>query len=359
MRTWMCLFLVLSLALQSYSQRNEYLIQGKVLDQSTGQPLAGASVFCQNTTMGTISNSEGEFRLLVPNGGYDLVVSYTSFETFSMRVSNELAAQPIIVQMKKQDKTLQEVAVVGSTELADGWDKYGKFFMENFIGTTPNSALCVLENREALRFFFSKKRNRLKILTREDLIITNKALGYKIRYQLDSFVFEYNTNISTFSGYPLFEELTGTDAEKSTWVANREKAYYGSRLHFMRCWYDSTLKDQGYALEKITDIKAATGDKIDNPYDSAFYLVDSSNNDTEITLSGRFRVTYREEMPDPSYLAAYKLPKFLRVQVSAIDISDYFVIEENGYFYEQGNVVNTGYWAWEKIAEALPYDYWP
>src|SRR5688572_16839492 len=264
MRNWTCLFFVLSLALQSYSQRNEYLIQGKVMDQSTGSPLAGASVFCQNTTMGTISNSEGEFRLLVPNGGYDLVVSYTSFETFSMRVSSELAAQPITIQLKKQDKTLQEVAVVGSTELADGWERYGKFFMENFIGTTPNSALCTLENREALRFFYSKKRNRLKILTREDLIITNKALGYKIRYQLDSFVFEYNTNISTFSGYPLFEELTGTDAEKSVWTANREKAYYGSRLHFMRCWYDSTLAQQGYALEKITDVKAASGDKIDN-----------------------------------------------------------------------------------------------
>ena len=49
----------------------------------------------------------------------------------------------------------------------------------------------------------------------------------------------------------------------------------------------------------------------------------------------------------------------MRVQISAIDVADVFVIEENGYFYEQGDVVNTGYWAWEKIAEALPYDYWP
>lgn len=359
MRNWICLIFVVGLALQSYSQRNEYLIQGKVVDQTTGLPLAGASVFCQNTTMGTVSNNEGEFRLLVPNGGYDLVVSYTSYETSSMRVNSELAAQPITIQMKKQDKTLQEVAVVGSTELADGWDKYGKFFMENFIGTTPNAAQCVLENREALRFFFSKKRNRLKILTREDLVITNKALGYKIRYQLDSFVFEYNNNISTFSGYPLFEELTGTDAEKSTWTANREKAYYGSRLHFMRSWYDSTLTDQGFVLERMPDLKAIDGSKIENPYDSAFYLVDTSNNDTEINLSGRLRVTYREEKPEPSYLSLYKLPAHMRVQISAIDITDFFIIEENGYFYEQGNVVNTGYWAWEKIAEALPYDYWP
>ncbi|HYF32702.1 MAG TPA: carboxypeptidase-like regulatory domain-containing protein [Chitinophagaceae bacterium] len=359
MRKWMSLLFLISLALQSYAQRNDYVITGKVLDQSTGQPLAGASVFCQNTTLGTITNSQGVFRLQVPSGGYDLAVSYMGFETNSMRVSSELAAQPITIEMKKQDKTMQEVAVVGSTEVKDGWDKYGKFFMDNFIGTTPNASLCELENRDALRFFYSKKRNRLKILTKEDLIITNKALGYKIRYQLDSFVFEYNNNISVFTGYPLFEELAGTDAEKSTWMVNREKAYFGSRLHFMRSWYDSTLSEQGFVLEKITNLQAANGIKIDNPYDSAFYLVDSTNNDTEITLSGRLRITYREEMPDPAYLAAYKLPKFMRVQISAIDVADFFVIEENGYFYEQGNVVNTGYWAWEKIAEALPYDYWP
>ncbi|HYE53504.1 MAG TPA: carboxypeptidase-like regulatory domain-containing protein [Chitinophagaceae bacterium] len=357
MLRWICLCVVLGLAFQSHAQRNEYVITGKVIDQATQQPLAGASVFAQNTTIGTISNSQGEFRIQLPAGGYDLIVSYTSFETYSIRISQDMASQPITIELKKQDKTMQEVAVVGSTEVADGWSKYGKFFLDNFIGTTPNAELCTLENKDALRFFYSKKRNRLKILTKEDLVITNKALGYKIRYQLDSFVYEYNTNISMATGYPLFEELPGSEQEKATWAANREKAYMGSRLHFMRSWYDSTLNDEGFALEKITDINAATGSKIENPYDSAFYLVDST--DTEISLTGRIRVTYRNEVPEKAYLSMYKLPMHMRVQISAIDIADVFVIEENGYFYEQGDVVNTGYWAWEKIAEALPYDYWP
>jgi hypothetical protein len=357
MPKWICLCLVLCLAFQLNAQRTEYVISGKVLDQSTQQPLAGASVFCQNTTLGTVSNAEGEFRLLVPSGGYDLVVSYTGFETYSMRVNQEQAAQPLTLELKKQDKTLQEVAVVGSTELADGWAKYGQFFMDNFIGNTPNATQCVLENPDALRFFYSKKRNRLKILTREDLRITNNALGYKINYQLDSFVYEYNSGISTFSGYPRFEELTGTDGQKETWAANREKAYLGSRLHFMRSWYDSSLTDQGFVLEQITDLAAATGNKIDNPYDTTLYLQDST--DIEINVTGRLRVTYRNEMPEAAYLKLYKLPLHMRVQISAIDIANPFIIEENGYFYEQGDVVNTGYWSWEKMAELLPYDYWP
>jgi hypothetical protein len=45
------------------------------------------------------------------------------------------------------------------------------------------------------------------------------------------------------------------------------------------------------------------------------------------------------------------------MQVTLLEIADGFVIEQNGYFYEQYDVVNSGYWAWKKLAELLPYNY--
>jgi hypothetical protein len=128
-------------------------------------------------------------------------------------------------------------------------------------------------------------------------------------------------------------------------------------MHFMRSWYDSSLYDQGFAMEQVNDLKSAAGVKINNPYDSAFYSVDSL--DTGIGLTGRIKVSFRDELPDAAYLSQTRLSPYIRVQISTIDIANPFIIEENGYFYEQTDVVNTGYWAWEKIAEALPYDYWP
>jgi hypothetical protein len=53
------------------------------------------------------------------------------------------------------------------------------------------------------------------------------------------------------------------------------------------------------------------------------------------------------------------LPAYLKSQITILDINDGFVIQQNGYFYDQNDVTNIGYWSWEKMAEALPYDYKP
>jgi hypothetical protein len=45
------------------------------------------------------------------------------------------------------------------------------------------------------------------------------------------------------------------------------------------------------------------------------------------------------------------------MQVTLLDVTGGFFIEENGYFFEQSDVISTGYWAWKKLAELLPYDY--
>ena len=88
MRTILFLLLIIFISLMSFSQDKVFYIHGRVLDEKTGSALANASVFCQNTTTGTISNNEGLFTMRLANGGYDLVISYTGYETQVLRVSN-------------------------------------------------------------------------------------------------------------------------------------------------------------------------------------------------------------------------------------------------------------------------------
>jgi CarboxypepD_reg-like domain len=348
--------IALFFSLSAASQEKFFIIAGKVIDVKSGQPLAGASVFCQNTTVGTVSKNDGTFALRLANGGYDMIVSFTGYETRSIRIGKDHKENDsLTVEMKEEDKSMEQAVVTGSAEVADGWSKYGQFFLDNFIGTTPNAAKCILENKEALKFYFYKKRNKLRVKATSELVITNNALGYKIKYQLDSFVYEYSTNVGSFTGYPLFEKLQGSSDQEAAWKENRLFSYSGSRLHFIRSWYDSTLKYEGFVLE-LADNNGKM--KImEDPYDSRFFSVDSG--DAEINIQGRLRVSYTGQVPDQKYLAERKFPLTTRTQISAIDIVNGFVIEENGYFYDQADVTNIGYWSWKKLAELLPYDYLP
>lgn len=55
------------------------VITGQVVDAETKLPLEGASVFAQNTTKGVITDKEGNFKLYLNKGGYDVIFSYTGF----------------------------------------------------------------------------------------------------------------------------------------------------------------------------------------------------------------------------------------------------------------------------------------
>lgn len=341
----------------AFARQKEFTVLGKVVDSVSRQPLNGASVFCQNTTHGTISNSEGLFFMRLPNGGYDLVITYTGYNKSVLRISsNQTMPDTLLIELVKEDKTLTEVAVVASNEVPDGLARYGSFFIDQFIGTTPNASQCVIHNPESLRFFYTKKRNRLKVTAKEDLIISNYALGYTIRYQLDSFSYDYNTKMSQYTGSPFFQEIDSTTEMAIAWKKNRARTYLGSRLHFMRSMYDGVATEEGFIVERLDDDPASVkGTAIKDLYDSSLYVADSS--DVVINWQGRYRVSYKTVFPDKRFLQEFKLPANTRRQVTLLETADGFVIEENGYFYDQYDVINTGYWAWKKLAELLPYNY--
>jgi hypothetical protein len=357
MKKFISILPVILICVAVHAQDKNFAVLGKVVDSASGQPLAGASAYCQNTTYGTISNNEGLFFMRLPNGGYDLVITYTGYEKKILRLSNNNSfTDTLNIILAKEDKTMTEVAVVATNEVADGWAKYGQFFTENFIGTTPNAEHCTLENPEALHFFYSKKRNRLKVTADADLVVKNYALGYIVRYQLDSFSYEYGTNISQFTGSPFFIEMDTVEAVKTQWAKSRNRTYLGSRLHFMRALYDSTVTEEGFILEKLSgDSSNIKSSFITDIYNENDYVADSS--DVIVNWAGQYRISYKPVLPDKSFLTEFKLPLNTRFQITVLDIADGFIIEENGYFYEQYEVINTGYWAWKKLAELLPYDY--
>ena len=336
----------------------QFSISGKIVDSASREPLPGASVFFQNTTLGTATNRQGDFSLSFRTGGYDMVVTYTGYQTKIIRITNDESIS-LEIEMIKVEKNLEEVVIRSSNEVPDGWEKYGNFFIEHFIGSTPFAAQCRLENPEAVKFYLYKRSNKLKVMAEEPLLITNKALGYNIVYHLDSFVHYYGTEIDTYRGFCLYSEMEGTEQEVKTWTLNRKNAYLGSRLHFMRSYYDSTLVEDGFTIDLLDEKDDSKFRKISSPYDSLYYGALDSTMEVEIYYPRKFSVTYSKKRPEPEFLKKMGLPKKVATQISYVDMTDAIAIKENGYYYDQKNLVAQGYWSWKNLADQLPYDYSP
>ena len=356
MKNCRCLLLVITIFI-STNILGQFTVSGKVVDSSSKEPLYGASVFCQNTTSGTITNKEGSFSLQLKPGGYELIVSFTGYQTKEVRISNN-DNNPLQIEMIKEEKTMGEVVIRSSNEVTDGWNKYGKFFLENFIGSTPNASQCTLQNPDVLHFYYYKKSDKLKVLATEPVLISNKALGYNLRYQLDSFMYYYKTQISSYRGYCFFTQMEGSFHDQNAWSANRKKVYFGSKLQFMRSYYDSTLAENGFEIGLLDENDKTKFNVVQNPYDTAFYTIYDSTYESEVFYPRKISVSYKKK-PEPEYVQRFKLPKNVAAQISYIDLLDAIVIKENGYFYDQKDWVNQGYWSWKNLADLLPYDYIP
>ncbi len=353
-------FIVLILFQFSNAQSSYFTISGKVLDAETKLPMQGASVFAENTTLGTTTGRDGTFALQLPNGGYDLVISFTGYNTESKHISNNEQAE-LSFFMNPKEKLLQTVSVAATGEVKDGWEKYGSFFLEQFIGKTSNSSSCSIKNADVLKFFFSKKRNRLKVLASEPLLIENNALGYNIRYTLDSFTHEYSNQVSLYTGYPLFEEKTpASESEGLKWKTARQKAYNGSVLHFMRSVYNRDMSEQGFEVQYIVKINEQDSAlKLKNFYSALNYKKDDSTAIVQIMPNQqRLGVIFVKEKPDPAYLTENPAdPSDFQFSLLSFLPGKQLTIEQNGYYSDQNDVTINEYWSWTKMADALPYDY--
>jgi hypothetical protein len=356
-------FSLLIVSVNSSQAQNAYFfVKGKVTDANTKAPLAGASVFAENTTIGAVTNEEGDFKIWLPEGGYSLVVTFTGYETDITRVSRAIAQEGNVnFELNEKVKALEEVNIVITNEVSNGWEKYGTFFRDNFIGRSIFGQQCEIKNPEVLRFFFNKKRNTLKVLSDEPLEVENPALGYVIKFAIDSFVNYYNTNARLFTGQPLFEEMEGTEIQEATWKANRAKAYNGSMLHFMRSLYERALGENGFEVQFI--VKNDGKDipiRLENLYgalnyrkDDALQTVHFRPNQQEVAL------IYSREKPENNYLQSDPSIKAKTFQLSTLTFArdSSLIIEKNGFYFDQQNITTNGYLAFKKVGDMLPYNY--
>jgi hypothetical protein len=213
----------------AYSQ--SYSVSGKVTDRITGMPLQNTNVYINNSSKGTITNSDGYFSIssLVP-GKYELVVSYIGFQTVvkSIEITNE--NKQFEISLDKKEKLLREVLILTDETRR----RYLKIFKENLLGYTDAARRCKITNIDAVDFTTGTEKGDILAFADEDLVIENPESGYIIHFQMTDFYFNTNTGASWFFGYMRFEDMAKDGVPSKKWIKRRNDNYYGSSLHFYR-----------------------------------------------------------------------------------------------------------------------------
>ena len=126
-------FLLLPASVYAQTQKT---ITGTVIDE-LGESVIGATVKAINTSMGTITDIDGNFTLQVPAEVKQLTISYVGYVTQTVDITSE----PIRVQLKSDNQLLQEVVVVGYgvTRKSDLTGSVSTMKADDFNGGTINS----------------------------------------------------------------------------------------------------------------------------------------------------------------------------------------------------------------------------
>lgn len=240
-------FVALLTSLFSFSQT----LKGVVLDAKTNAPIESASIYYDNTTIGTSTNSKGEFEI-----EYDqdlqssLIISFLGYQ--KLTIPNYSPKQFYKVLLDEQNDMLDEVVIYAD----DGMSRELKlkFFRSQFLGKSVNGRSCKILNEDDLTLRYNKNTKQLMASSKVPLIIMNENLKYKIQFEMKDFILGFgNVNLETehfhlesliYTGTSFFESLDND----STIVNKRNKVYKGSVLHFMRTLAKQQLAQEDYQI---------------------------------------------------------------------------------------------------------------
>lgn len=124
--------IIISLVLFTMAGTNTRTITGKIVD-SQNSPLPGVNITIKGTTIGTVSDVNGEFSLSVAADNATLVFSFIGFNTEEVKVGPVTGS--LLVMLTEDVQSLQEVVVTG----------YGTRKERNMTAAVP----CIVEDELA------------------------------------------------------------------------------------------------------------------------------------------------------------------------------------------------------------------
>jgi len=251
LRQIVCLALMLIVlnGLSSTAFAQNITLSGRVTDDD-GKPLPFANVYLNGTTRGTITDNSGEYTLTIPLGTVEIIASFLGYQTGRQTLRLD-RPQPrsFSFRLRADNRVLNSVSVRAKSK-DHTWARHFKQFRQQLLGD-PFSNQCEITNSFALSFLEEKRH--LKATATEPLIIENKALGYRLFYDLQHF--DGSVASVYYAGTSRFEEIPAdTEQQAERYQRNRARAYAGSLRQLLAGLVNGTYEQADFLVytEDIT-----------------------------------------------------------------------------------------------------------
>ncbi len=326
-------FLLITFSTLGFSQE----ISGIVFDLRTNKPIEGASVYFDNTTIGTTTNSKGEF-ILDFNESIEtsLIISFMGNESLVITDFSQL--ENLKYFSKESSNVLPEVLLISKNE----WPRELKLkeFKKNYLGETSNGLVSKILNEDDLILRYNKKKKQLTAIANSPIVIKNANLKYLITADLQHFEVNYSYVSKNkksldvkdvyYLGNNYYKSLEEISSKKT--LKMRKKTYRGSPLHFMRALANEDLEREKYKIYRG-----------DHPVVSNEFItvtpIDNLGN-VKVELKGKLNILF--EGSEQSYIKS-SMPEFY--------------IDKFGNHSPPKAVKFGGELGRKRMADALPLDY--
>lgn len=327
------------------------------------------NVFINNTTIGAISDLEGNYEIKgqIPSN-LELVASFVGYVTKVEEVIiGNRNAVTVNFSLEPQQSVLSEVELKSRRDRV--WERNLNRFEDVFIAVPDDpigSKLVEILNPWVIDFEqvkVDKGANYVKATAQEPIIIDNNALGYKIEFYLQDY--RWSKSSSRYFGQVFFTEKIPKDQKEAKfWRENRESSYQGSSRHLIQSIILNQADAQGFRMYE--SIESPLGRVRTNSYNVEMgetiipLPVDSVR---RVSLrNGNFRIFWPKRI-EIHYLKKYALNEYYLDFYHPIS----WIIAPSGFFdvYRDGIPANptqlilSGRMGRQRVARSLPYDFVP
>ena len=94
-------------------QEKQLVVKGRVISEKEKEPIIGATVVLEGTTLGVATDMDGNFSLNVPKEAKTLVISSIGYARFQLILTPEVFEKMNVIQLKDSVSFVDEVVIVG------------------------------------------------------------------------------------------------------------------------------------------------------------------------------------------------------------------------------------------------------